>query len=168
MPTVKVANYSTAAALDIKDQYTAVDSADLSETAHEKRAAIVSELAKTYKPELVKIQAERSIRAKLVSMKCYVARKKVSEVTNKTAEKKDVMAVNLAAAFGSVEMEGKTRTLSAASLEKMNKPEIDILTFYFNQKILEAVEVNDEIDNATQDEILEPIADENDSQLDSD
>ena len=146
MPTVKIANYSTAAALDIQARYTAVDSADLSETAHNKRAAIVEALAKEYKKELTPDQGKRSIRSKLVSMKVYVARKKVSEVTNKTAEKKDVMAVNLAAAFGSIEMGGKTRTLSAASLEKMNKPEIDILTFYFNQKILEAAEMDVEND----------------------
>ena len=154
MPTIKVANYSTAAALDIQKRYTAVDSADLSESAHNKRAAIVDELAKEYKPELTPDQGKRSIRSKLVSLKCYVARKKVSEVTGKTAEKKDVMAVHLAAAFGSIEIDGKMRSLSAASLEKMNKPEIDILTFYFNQKILEAVEMDVE---STFDEIVEPI-----------
>ena len=156
MATIKVANYSTAAALDIQERYTAVDSADLSESAHNKRAAIVDELAAEYKSELTPDQGKRSIRSKLVSLKCYVARKKVSEVTGKTAEKKDVMAVHLAAAFGSIEMGGKMRSLSAASLEKMNKPEIDIFTFYFNQKILEAAEMDVE-ENDTFDEIVEPI-----------
>ena len=143
MPETKIENYSTAQTANMVERYMAggrgTDSVDF-----DKRDAIVSELATELK------KGVRSIRSKLTREKTpsgeqvYIARSTVSKVTGVKPEKKDVMAQNLVTSAGDTSMVSK-QSLNADSVEKMNKPEISIITAQFNQLHAEIAEQNAEI-----------------------
>lgn len=148
MATIKAVNFTPAAALSILNRYVAggsgMESADF-----DKRDAIVKELAVEFKGD-DSTSSIRSIRSKLTSMKnkdgekVYIARKTVSGVTGKEPVKKDIMAKNLVETAGDTSGVAKA-PLNAASIEKMNKPEIDTLTMFIASLHSQIADLEDEL-----------------------
>ena len=144
--TVTVENYSAKDTETIVSRYVAVGKG-MTEADHEARAQVVKELALEFRGDVKQV---RSIRSKLVTQKdaegnsIYIARSAVSKVTNEKPEKKEVIAQRVADAFGVEVIEGKEKTLSADSLEKMNKTELSILLHRFNAEVMESAEMDAE------------------------
>ena len=134
---VKPVNYTADMVATMREMYGNCGT-ELTEVAHDARAAVVDELAELFKKE------KRSIRSKLVNEKVYIARAKVSSVTNRKPEKKDVMAVELVTAAGDTSAVSEL-SLNSTSVEKMNKTEIDIITAQFNALHAEIGELTAEI-----------------------
>lgn len=137
--TAKVANYTPAMVKEMVEAYQNAGT-DLTKEGHEKRAAVVAELAEKFGKE------KRSIRSKLVGQKdseghaIYIKVAPESKVTEGAPEKKEVMAQNVANAFGVEVINGKDCRLNPASLEKMNKIELGILFHRFNSEIVDSVD----------------------------
>ena len=113
---------------------------NLDEVSHKLRAETVEQLATDHAPaDMSKDSKIRSIRSVISRSGHYIARKTVSTVTGKDAEKKDDMATRIVAAIGLVD--GKS--LSADSFAKMNKPELDWVLTQANQSVLDDVGVDE-------------------------
>jgi len=168
MATVKPLNYTAAQTSAIVARYIAggvgTSSADF-----DARDEIVKELALEFRGDVKQV---RSIRSKLTREKredgtqVYIARSTVSGVTGKTPAKKDVMASLLILAAGDTSGVSKS-PLNATSIEKMNKPEIDILAMQFDALHAEIAEQNGIIASyqAEFGDLPEVVEDENDSQV---
>jgi len=142
---VKVQNYTPAQTADMVKRYmaggTGTESADF-----DKRDEIVKQLATELK------KGERSIRSKLTREKdtdgkqVYIARSTVSKVTGAKPAKKDAMSADLVASAGDTSGVSK-QLLNAESIEKMNKPEISILTAQFNALHVEIADLTDTVND---------------------
>lgn len=138
MPTVKVENYTKEMTAKMVDMYTAVGKG-VTDADHDKRAAVVKQLAAEFK------KSERSIRSKLVREQVdgesvYIKRIETSKVTGEKPEKKEVLADRLVKASG--------LKVTADSISKMNKTDIQAFLTYFNSLIVDEVETDilDEIE----------------------
>jgi len=141
---VKVQNYTPAQTAEMVSRYlaggTGTESADF-----DKRDAIVKQLATELK------KGERSIRSKLTREKVdgkqvYIARSTVSKVTGTKPAKKDAMSADLVTSAGDTSGVSK-QLLNAESIEKMNKPEISILTAQFNALHVEIADLTDTVND---------------------
>lgn len=144
----KTENYTAAQAADMKARYVAAG-VEVTETGHNARAAVVTALAKEYG------KTERSIRSKLVREEVYIKRTQKSAVTGDKPEKKEAIAENLAAVFGTRTINGKECKLSADSMAKANKTEIATLFAYFNQELVEEMNDDAEVEAANEADVVE-------------
>jgi len=133
MPTTKTENYTKEQTSQIVAAYTACGT-NITEADHKKRSEVVKQRA----ADLGK--NERSIRSKLVNEKVCIARAATSGVTGEKPEKKEVLAQRLVAASG--------LKITADSVEKMNKTDIQAFLTYFNDLVVEDMEVEAEAETA--------------------